>query len=79
MSDNCGVFCEFGHNSKDLQQVLGRENEHFNLRAMVLHQCDGKWKHGSGMSQRTIAVLLGVEGNELIEHSFSLAIPCIPG
>jgi hypothetical protein len=27
------------------------------------------------MSQRTIAVLLGVEGNELIEHSFLLTIP----
>ena len=26
------------------------------------------------MSQPTIAVLLGVEGNELIEHSFLLAI-----
>jgi hypothetical protein len=30
------------------------------------------------MSQRTIAVLLGVEGNELIEHSFLLTIPRIP-
>jgi hypothetical protein len=49
------------------------------LEQWYSHQCDGKWKHGSGMSQRTIAVLLGVEGNELIEHSFSLAIPRIPG
>jgi hypothetical protein len=31
------------------------------------------------MSQRTIGVLLGVEGNELIEHSFLLTIPRIPG
>jgi hypothetical protein len=31
------------------------------------------------ISQRAIAVLLGVEGNELIEHSFLLTIPHIPG
>ena len=31
------------------------------------------------LSQRTIAVLLGVEGNELIELSFLLTIPRIPG
>jgi hypothetical protein len=31
------------------------------------------------MSQRTIAVLLGVEGNELIEHSLLLTIPRISG
>jgi hypothetical protein len=31
------------------------------------------------MSERTNAVLLGVESNELIEHSFLLTIPRIPG
>jgi len=31
------------------------------------------------MSQRTIAVLLGVEGNELIEHSFLLTIYAFRG
>ena len=31
------------------------------------------------MSQRTFAVLLGFEGNELIEHSFLLTIPRILG
>jgi len=31
------------------------------------------------MSKRTIALLLGVEGNELIERSFLLTIPRIPG
>ena len=31
------------------------------------------------MSQGTIAVLLSVKGNELIEHNFLLTIPRIPG
>ncbi len=30
------------------------------------------------MSLRTIAILLGIEGNELIEHSFLLTIPRMP-